>query len=248
MNRAIYTAASGGMAALARLDAVAQNLANANTAGYKAERVLFRVRPLDETAAGAGDPILAETAAQVAEVATVRDFSQGPVRASGNPLDVAITGEGFFVVATPRGERYTRQGNFTLDRDGALVTAGGDRVQGEGGDIRLGTGTPAIGDDGTVSVDGAPVGRLKLVGFGEDPALVAEGSSLFAPAPGAAAVPLDPAAVRLAPEALEGANVDAVAGMIELVDVTRGFETYMRAIESLDGLMARAIDEVGRIG
>jgi flagellar basal body rod protein FlgG len=249
MNRAVYTAASGGMAALARLDAVAQNLANVGTIGYKGERVLFRVRPLDETAAaGAPQPIIDRTAAQVAEVATIRDFAQGPVRTSGNALDAAITGEGFFVVATPRGERYTRQGNFSLDREGFLVTQHGERVQGDGGDIRVGEGTVAIGEDGTVSVDGGSVGRLKLVGFGDAPALIAEGSSLFAAARGAVPVPLDTTAGRLVPEAIEGANVDAVTGMIELVDVSRGFETYMRAIERLDAIAARAINEVGRVG
>ena len=257
MNRAIYSSTSGGMAALARLDSVAQNLANVNTAGYKAERVIFRVRPLDDTSGGSTDPIVRETGAQVDQVATVRDFSQGAVRNSGNPLDVAITGDGFFTVNTPRGERYTRQGNFSLDAEGFLVTAHGERVQGDGGDIQLGsssgtgtgkgTGTAAIGEDGTVSLDGAPVGRLKVVSFGDKPQLVAEGNSLFAPARGAAANPLDATATHLAPESVEAANVDAVSGMIELVDVTRGFETYMRAIERLDGITSRAINEVGRV-
>jgi flagellar basal-body rod protein FlgF len=248
MNRAIYSSVSGGMAALARLDAVAQNLANVNTAGYKGERVIFRVRPLDETAGGSTDPILRQTGAQVDEVGSFRDFSQGAVRASGNPLDVAIVGDGFFTVATPRGERYTRQGSFALDGEGNLVTQHGDRVQGDGGDIRLGTGKIAIGDDGTVSLDGNPVGRLKVVGFGEHPQLLAEGNALFAPASGATAAPLDAGEVRLQPESIEAANVDAVSSMIELVDVTRGFETYMRAIERLDAITSRAINEVGRVG
>src|SRR6185295_11735858 len=94
MNRTVYTVTSGALAALARLDAVAQNLANVGTPGYKAERVLFRVRPLDEGTAAVAPSDVARTAAQVAEVATIRDFSQGPVRQSGNPLDVALTRPG----------------------------------------------------------------------------------------------------------------------------------------------------------
>jgi flagellar basal-body rod protein FlgF len=249
MNRGIYTVASGGLAAQARMEAVAQNLANASTAGYKAERPLFRVKPLthapDETPI---DPVLDRTAAQVAEVATIRDFAQGPVHPSGNPLDVAIEGDGFLAVTTPRGERYTRAGNLTVDGDGYLVTARGDRVQGDSGDIRLPVGEAAIGADGSVRVDGTTVGRLKLVTFGQPPALVPEGAALFAPAPGAAPTPLDAAAVRLHPAALEGANTDAVAGMVELVDVARGYESYMKALQRLDQITEKSINEVGRVG
>ena len=115
MNRAVYALASGGIAAQARLDAVTQNLANVGTAGYKAGRPVFRLRPLDVEEAGLPVPPALRAAAQVTEAETVRDFSQGPVHATGNPLDVAVTGEGFFVVATPRGERYTRQGGFGLE-------------------------------------------------------------------------------------------------------------------------------------
>ena len=248
MNRGIYTVASGGLAAQARLEAVTQNLANVGTPGYKADRVLFRVKPLTHTAVEPGlDPVLDRTAAQVSEVATTRDFGQGPIRVSGNPLDVAIEGNGFFAVATARGERYTRAGNFMLDGDGYLVTSQGERVQGENGDLRLPTGDVAIGEDGRVRVDGAEVGRLKLVGFGDPPAVVPEGATLFAPAPKAFPAPLDPNDVHLRPGALEGANLDAVAGMVELVDVARGYESYMRALQRLDQITQRSIDEVGRV-
>jgi flagellar basal-body rod protein FlgF len=247
MNRTVYTVTSGALAALTRLDAVAQNLANVGTPGYKAERVLFRVRPLDEGTAVAPSDV-ARTAAQVAEVATIRDFSQGPVRSSGNPLDVAFTGPGFFVVSTPRGERYTRQGTFTLDGQGFLVTQGGHRVQGESGDIQLPDGPVAIGSDGTVKVNASQVGRLKVVDFGEKPALVAEGHALFSPAPGAVAAPVDATAVRLEPGAIEAANIDAVAGLVELIEVSRGFEAYMQAMSRLDQVAERSITDIGRVG
>jgi flagellar basal-body rod protein FlgG len=250
MNRTVYTVASGGMASLERLEAVSQNLANANTAGYKAGRVVFEVRPLTRDGEVSGlslDPILGRTAAQVAEVATVRDFAQGPVRTSGNPLDAALTGEGFFAVATPRGERYTRQGSFALDRDGYLVTHHGERVQGDGGDIRVGGGDIAIGDDGSITADGLAVGRIKVVGFGPTPQLVPEGAALFAPMPGVVGTPIDAASVRMQPGAIEASNVDAVASMVELVEVSRGFESYMRTMQRLDEVAQRSINEVGKV-
>jgi flagellar basal-body rod protein FlgF len=248
MNRGIYTVASGGLAAQARMEAVAQNLANVGTAGYKAERLVFRVKPLTRQAEEPGlDPVVDRTAAQVAEVATVRDFTTGPIHTSGNPLDVAIEGDGFFAVATPRGERYTRAGNFSLDADGTLITQSGDRVQGENGDLTLPKGDVVIAEDGSVRVDGNEVGRLKLVGFGNPPALVPEGATLFAPAPKAIPAPLDASAVHLHAGALEGANVDAVTGMVELVDVARGYESYMHALQRLDQVTQRSIDDVGRV-
>jgi flagellar basal-body rod protein FlgG len=251
MNRGIYTATSGGIAALARLDAVSQNLANAGTTGYKAERLVFQVRPLQRAPEVMGeiglDPVLNRTAAQVVSVESVRDFSQGPVRQSGNALDVAISGEGFFAVATPRGERYTRQGSFARDRDGYLVTQHGERVQGDGGDIQLGTGEVAIAEDGSVNVDRIPTGRLKVVSFGERPRLVPEGATLYAPAPNAAGTPLGSDAVRLQPGAIEASNVDAVTSLIELVDVARGFESYMQAMRRLDEVTQRSINDVGRV-
>ena len=250
MNRTIYTVASGGMASLARLEAVSQNLANANTAGYKAGRLVFRVRPLsrEEDVSGLSlDPVLGRTAAQVGELESVRNFAQGAVRSSGNPLDVAISGEGFFAVATPRGERYTRQGSFTLDGEGYLVTQHGERVQGDGGDIRVGGGDIAIGGDGSITSDGLAVGRIKVVSFGPKPPLVPEGAALFAPIGGATATPVDATAVTLQPGAIEASNVDAVASMVELVEVSRGFESYMRAMQRLDEIVQRSINEVGKV-
>jgi flagellar basal-body rod protein FlgF len=247
MNRAVYAAASGSVAALARLDAATQNLANVSTAGYKATRPIFRVAEQDGGPRGAVDPVLGRTAAQVVEVETARDFSQGPIKASGNPLDVAISGDGFFAVATPRGERYTRQGTFSLDNEGFLVTAHGERVQGDNGDVRVGQGNVAIGDDGRVVVDGSEVGRIKLVTFGDNPALQPEGATLFAPVPGATPTPIDPSRVRVEGGAIEGANVDAVAGMIELVDVARGFEQYTAALKQLDEIAKSSINDLGRV-
>ncbi len=247
MTPGIYTLASGGVAAQARLDAVAQNLANVGTAGYKAERIVFGVEPLLNQPPVALDPIAREVVPLVVGIDQRRDFTQGPIVQTGGPLDVAVTGDGFFAVTTSRGERYTRQGSFALDAEGYLVTLQGDRVQGDGGDIRLGDGRIDIADDGSIRLDDAPTGRLRLVSFGPEPRLVPEGGALWK-AEGAAGTTIDAAQVSVQQGALEHANVDAVEGLVELIEVSRGYEAYTRAITRLDEIAQKAINEVGRIG
>src|SRR6185503_8559655 len=108
------------------------------------------------------------------------------IRTTGNPLDVAIAGSGFFAVQTARGERFTRQGGFERDAEGYLATVGGERVlSDQQTDIQLGDGAVEIGEDGTIRADGTNVARLRVVSFGDRPALVPEGRALFVPAPGA---------------------------------------------------------------
>lgn len=249
MNRGIFTIASGALAALARLDAVAQNLANVNTAGYKAERPEFRLREFGSDGVHpVADPIVGKAASEVIEVERVRDFSQGPIQQTGNPLDVAITGDGFFVVNTANGERYTRSGNFAVDPEGYLVNPGGQRIQGTGGDLQVAGNKVVIGADGTVQVDGRQAGTLKLVGFGKTPALLPEGTGLFKAAPLAEQEPIDAANGTLTQGAVEGANIDAISGMVELVDVSRGYEQYMKALERMDQLTQKSINELGRVG
>lgn len=249
MNRGVYTIASGGLAAEARLDAVAQNLANANTTGYKAQRVAFDARPIENFARPLTDRLAAETVPQAVGIDQRRDFAPGPVTATGSPFDVAIMGRGFFAVATPAGERYTREGSFHVDAEGFLVTARGERVQGADGDVSVGRGGEvAIADDGTVEVDGDPAGRLQLLDFGAEPALVGEGDALFAAVPGTVGTPMEPGEVSLQQGALERANVDVVASLVELIDVSRGYESYMKAIQRLDEVAKRSIDEIGRVG
>jgi flagellar basal body rod protein FlgG len=240
-----YIAASGGMAALARLEAVAHNLANVNTAGYKAERPVFRLR--QDVEAPSIEPLRMTAGAQVVQADTVFDFSPGPIQATGNPLDVAIPGREFFAVRTDAGERYTRQGIFRLDPEGYLVTASGQRVQGANGDLRLPPGQVQIAEDGAILVDGIEAGRLKLVRFSDPPPLVPQGDALFVPKPGAAGAPVPQDDVHLDPGSIEGSNVSAVGALIELVDVSRSFESYMRALQQMDQVAGHAIDDVGKV-
>ena len=241
MDAGIFSAVSGSMAAQTRLDALANNLANANTPGFKAERVLQRAEKAGEIA-----PPPTAIPTPVTREFVQTDFTQGPVNQSDNPLDVALAGEGFFVVKTERGERLTRSGNFTIDAEGYLATSDGSRVQGTSGDISIPESPVVIASDGTVRAGEQRVGQLRVVTVEKVEALLRENGTRFAPG---AQVPADApvGSVRIIQGAVEGANLSPVEGLVSLIETVRGFETYMRAAERLDQVTAKAIAEVGRV-
>jgi flagellar basal-body rod protein FlgF len=256
MTGALYAVVSGGLAAMERLEITTNNLANVNTAGFKAQQLL--VEALEpgaiQTSGGYGTLVsTAGTTVPAIAYKTITDTSQGSVRESGNPLDVAITGPGFFALGTPNGERYTRQGQFHLSPTGVLLGPGGHAVLGQNGEeIRLPPGRIEIDDDGGILVDDdgvslgdAPVGRLRLVRFDAPERLVPEGTALYAAPADMAPADVDAGETQLVPGSIELANVDAVQGLLELIDVARGYEAYMQAMRQVDGTIETAIQQVG---
>jgi flagellar basal-body rod protein FlgG len=171
---------------------------------------------------------------------------------TGNPLDVAMNGKGFFSVESPGGTVYTRRGNFTVSSEGALVTQEGWPVQGEGGgEIRIeGRNGGAngleisIGKDGTVQVNGRQVGRLNVEDFPQAGSLARTEKGYFKTTGGAAGEPLED--VNVAQGFLEMSNVEAVHGMVEMIEILRGYESYQRVIRAVDDVNAKSISEVGR--
>jgi flagellar basal body rod protein FlgG len=162
---------------------------------------------------------------------------------------VAITGPGFFAVTTPNGERYTRQGQFHLDATGTLVTAAGYAVQGDGGkEMSLPPGQVEIDAAGRVSVDGAQRAALRVVRFADAEAVIPEGGALFAAEAEAQVIEVDPAETQLIQGSIENANVDVIKGLLELINVSRGYEAYMRAMQQVDGSIQVAIQQVGAKG
>jgi len=244
MISGLYTLASGMVTQVARYEVLANNLANTDTPGFKADQLL--VAPLtpgpDLTLPVRFPEIFPPSNVRVAGQFT--DYSQGPIRNTERPLDVAIAGPGFFVVDTPDGERYTRAGNFTVDRDGFIVTAGGHRVLGQGGPIQLRQGAVSIGDQGQVQENGRVVGTLRIVDFPLPYQLTKEAQQLFRPQ--------DPAVTPQEIQAqivgghLEGSNVGIVESMVTLIDASRTFETYQKMIQSLDETVKQAANELGR--
>jgi flagellar basal-body rod protein FlgF len=239
MDRLIYTSMTGARQAFLRQAGVANNLANASTVGFRAMEHRFRSVPVQGDAA--------PTRAFVIDASVRDDFEQGPLMATGRALDVAVQGEGWIAVEAPGGgEAYTRAGNLHVSADGQLQTPGGLNVLSDGGPIAIPPDNSiTISPDGTVSVVplfGTPnsvndVGRIKLV---NPPAadLARGDDGLFRLRSGQPA-PADEN-VRLAPETLEGSNVDPVDSMVTLISLARQFEMQIKMISSADSNASRA--------
>jgi flagellar basal-body rod protein FlgF len=240
MPDGIYAALSGAIAQEQALDVISNNVANINTTGFKQDRISFR-----EVQASLPENRSTEDRQTVVD-AVLPDMSGGPLRVTGNALDVAATGDGFFAIATPAGERYTRAGNFTIDSNGRLATHDGNLVLGQGGPIEIGTGADAkhvnIDDEGNVIRDGAQVDRLRMVRFDNPAALVREGGSNWN---ASTQVPNEVDA-NVASGTLEHSNVSAVHGMTQLIQVSRAYETFGRAIEMFRELDQKTTQDLGK--
>ncbi len=233
----LYVAASGMAVRQEKIDVLAHNLANANTVGFKMGEVVLQERPV-EIPGGRSD---APSHVRLAEKRT--DFSPGEIRYTGEPLDVAIGEEGFFVLEAPEGLRLTRDGRFSLDGEGRLVLRGMP-VLGENGQIRSGAGELLIGRDGNVSSGGAALGKLKVVRVGEPQKLVPLGDGLYALPDGASMEELSKA--ELLPGHLEMSNVNSIKCMVQMIEAVRAFEMNQRMVQTLDRLGEKAVQELSR--
>jgi flagellar basal-body rod protein FlgF len=237
MNTGMYAALSGNVSALRRLEVISNNLANANTAGFKADQLEFQ-----SVLANVKNPTQ-ETVFSSEKFWT--DFSAGPIQKSDNTLDVALDGDGFFAVNTPQGTAYTRQGNFHRDAGGKLVTADGYEVQGQNGPITLNGSRVEISGNGTVTVDGNAAGRLAVVDFPKPYALTKAGGGLFLPANAQAAA--TPANAEVKQGYLETSNVKVVAEMAKMIEATRYFESCAKAVKSYDDMASKAANDLGKV-
>lgn len=232
-----YVALSGMRTRLDELDRLANDIANVGTAGYKAERSGQRDAPRP-----AFDAAL-ETAIDASMGGRRLDARAGAIAETGRNLDVAIEGQGFLVVDTPQGVRYTRNGHLTRTPEGSLMTADGAVVRGVDGPIAVGTGPLKVGDDGTVYSDGAAVGKLSIVEFKDPGALERESGALLRG--GETPEPVARPTVRSG--ALEQANISVVDRVAELTSVNRSFQALQKAVSVLmNDVDGRAIDSLGR--
>jgi flagellar basal-body rod protein FlgF/flagellar basal-body rod protein FlgG len=227
MDSGYYAAMTGLVARTQALDTAAANLANVQTPGYRAEREYFRSVLLGPDAL---DSQLGETVNNYGLLGGDRlSMAQGALEQTGNPLDLAIEGQGFFMVETPGGMRYTRDGSFHRAPNGQLVTKAGEPVLSSSGKaILLPPGEVAVGADGTVSVAGGTVATVGIFTFPAGTELTPEGADRYVAPAGVAAVPAKEASVYQG--AIEAANQDVVQGSLDLVMMQRQAEMMQRAL------------------
>ncbi|MBB4301819.1 flagellar basal-body rod protein FlgF [Rhodobium orientis] len=226
-----------------QLDVIANNVANINTTGYKAQQLAVEefVMPVArENSFRPGDKPLS----YVADYTSSYDFSPGPSVPTGNPLDAAINGKGWFAIQTADGERYTRNGSFGINANGQLVTQDGNPVLGEGGPIILGPDDSGIqiAADGTISTSQGVRGKLRIVSFANEEILKPVGDNLFSgenPGPNAGA--------RVTQGMIERSNVRGVVEMTRMIDVTRTYQTVSNIAKQTDDLRKDAINALGRL-
>jgi flagellar basal-body rod protein FlgF len=250
MDIAGYAAASAGLLQMRKLEVQNNNLANINTVGFKRQFVISEREDFNDTFAKElepTDPFAKGDQARVSNVTETEtriDFSAGPIKATGAPLDVALKNpKDFFIINTPQGVRYTRAGNFTLSANGELVTQDGFQVQGDGGVILTQGAGVQIAADGSVTAGPVNFGRIQTVRFPDTAGLVPVGGARFQLQGGAAPAQIP---AELEPQALEMSNVSAVTGMIDLITTNRAFDAYTKAAQTIDNLNQASITQYGK--
>jgi flagellar basal-body rod protein FlgG len=227
MINGIYQSATG-MDSLAKMqEMISNNLANISTTGFKQQ-----LMQVEKTAEG--------------RLTTHggMDMQNGPVQITGEPTQLALGSEQLFVVSTPQGPAYTRNGNFGLDEHGRLISAGQWPVQGEHGDIVLPNGAFTVSETGDIIVQGEVVDRLLLVKA--DRPLRPLGNSLMAAQDGSGLEPLGPNEGQVIQGALEGSNVNATQTMVNMIEITRLYEANQKAMLSQDETLRDAVTQIGR--
>ena len=268
MSKGIYTAVSGAMAQSARLDTIANNLANVNTPGFKRDGQLFReyltsyekepgtiTVPRIPASIESFYDVNGGDKSYVDAIGTFTDFSQGPLKATGNKLDVAIEGQALFEVGTPDGVRMTRVGSFSVDSEGRLITKQGFPVLKDGTpgqdlksrEIRLSTANVNITPNGEVFDGQQSVGKLAMVAPQNKDALRKIGQNLYAlkenldPQMGSASE------AKLHQGFLEQSNVNPVREMTDMITATRTFESAQKGIQAYDQMMGKAVNDVPKL-
>lgn len=210
-------------------EVTANNLANAHTDAFKADRLAAIGLP------GQGHATPVERTS----------LEQGAFRDTSRPLDVSLDGPGFLVVQTERGERLTRGGSLELDADGVLIDHHGDPVLGEQGPIVLAGAQTEIRSDGSILVDGAIAGRLRIETVAEPATLLKEGFGRFVPA--SPTGPVAEGTVRVRQGAIEEPNLDPLLSMVDLITIQRAYSANVDALRAMDGVLGTVTGEVGKV-
>ena len=244
MDNTLYVGLSRQMVLRRELDLVANNIANADTTGFKVESLMQSARPAAPAFTLQGP----RPVKFVGEDGVARDFGQGGLRQTGAPFDMAIEGRGFFQVNTPEGPRYTRDGRFRMDDTGKLVNEAGFAVLDDGGgEITLNPeeGQLLVAEDGTVSQGSTRVGKLGLVNFTTLATLQKVGDNLYKNTSNQQPEPVTDAKLRQG--MLEGSNVNSILEMTRLIEISRAYEQMARMMDSTSELARSAVQRMGRV-
>jgi flagellar basal-body rod protein FlgF len=237
MENAGYIALSRQMTLQREMSVVANNMANINTPAYKGQSMLF-VEYLETSDSG-------EKMSFVQDIALVRNLAEGQMTSTSNPLDVAISGDGYFEIETPTGPRYTRQGVFQLNANGELVTSSGARVLGDGGNsitLPANSSNVTITPDGTVSTEQGPAGRLRVVRFEDEQAMIKVADGLYDPD---GQDPLPAEDIEVLQGMVEGSNVQGIIELTKMIDTVRSYTSTARLINDEHERQRRAIQSLG---
>ncbi len=260
MIRGWYIGSSGMNAQQNRLDVISNNLANVDTAGYKKDitvsksfsELLLRRTEADgvyQNSFGSADvaPIIGKLGLGVETNENFTDFEQGSFRSTNSNTDLALSGNGFFAVQTPNGERYTRNGNFLLGKEGLLVTKDGYPLMGENGYIRIEDSNITINEDGMIySKSGDFIDRVKVVRFDNERYLKKMGNSLWTSndISGDAYIAEGNERPKMMQGYMETSNVNVVNEMVKMIEVNRAYEANQKTIQSEDSMMSTLWNKV----
>lgn len=257
MLRGLYTSYTGMYNEQKRLDIISNNIANAATTGYKEESVtsqafdqMLAIKIRDGSDAYINRPIgKMSLGVKLGEVYS--NFEQGSIRNTGNTYDLAISGKGFFAVRVENknGEssiKYTRDGNFTIDSEGYVLDSKGNHLQGRDGDLQIPVGATdvAISKDGLVTADGVVVGYIDLVDFKDYDYLEKFGDTQYTATEGAE---FTDTSATIEQCYIEQSNVNVVSEMVNMITITRAYEANQRVMKTVDTLLDKAANNVGRV-
>ncbi len=249
MIRSFYIAGTAMATQADKLDVLTNNLTNADTTGYKKDKLISRAFS-DVLTERLNDPYMMSISNKIGyqndgthidEVVT--DFGQSGFDQTARLSDLALEGTGFFVIETPQGNRYTRDGNFFVNAEGDLVTSDGYYLAGENGHIRVGNSEFAIDSHGYVIVNGQTINRVSLATFDDLGALRKDGNNLFTTNQ-PVRIPVD---IQVKQGFLETSNVDTAEELVRLMEVTRAFSFNQRVLTMMDQSLEKTVNEVGRV-
>ncbi len=243
MDNALLLSLSNQMVARRSMEVIANNIANMNTTGFKRESPVFQEYIVNVDVQGAIGR-RKEPLSFVRDTLATHDMSGGEMRTTGNQLDVAIEGDGFFTIATPQGERYTRNGNFGRDDTGRLVTSAGHAVLDEGGaEIVFSPEetTITIARDGTISTEQGVRGRIGVVAFDNPQMLRPIGDSLWETED----VPTAVEGNSVVQGMLESSNVQPVVEMVRMIEIMRAYQASTELLNAGEDLSRRAVQKLG---